>query len=216
MSDINLLDDKEYETTLKPVIDWLSINDTPEKSDIIFAFGSLRLPEVWTQVEKLYKEEYAPHILVSGGMVKGVTQELGKPEALIIKEGLLRKGIPAEAILTEEESTNTLENVIFGVRYLKAQGIDIKNAILVAKPFHMRRCLATLKKQFSEINILCCPPQGSIMELIDRPKAEFAERIIGEFERLKIYAEKGDILLQEVPDDVARTLQQLKKLLEPK
>ncbi|MGK3947139.1 ElyC/SanA/YdcF family protein, partial [Streptomyces caeruleatus] len=69
---------------------------------------------------ELYNQQYANYIIISGG-IGGLTKRLGgsKPEALVIKEYLMVHGIPSEDIITEINSTNTLENVIFGLETLK-------------------------------------------------------------------------------------------------
>lgn len=188
------------------IYNYLTINDTPEKSDIIFIFGGMIMPKVWERALELYNQQYANYIIISGG-IGGLTKRLGgsKPEAEVIEEYLMTHGVPSKAIITEIKSTNTLENVIFGLETLKEHNLPHNKIIITSKPFHMRRCLATFQKHSSGLEILCCPPQGTFEELIDRPQDEYYKRLVEEVMRLKKYGEKGDIVVQHIPDNILAT-----------
>ncbi|MFA6301112.1 MAG: YdcF family protein [Candidatus Paceibacterota bacterium] len=181
---------------------YLAINDVPEKSDVVFVFGQIKMPKVWDRACQLYKDGFANKILVSGGAGK-IIKELrpGFTEAEIIKDYLVSKGLPGNKIIVEDEATNTLENVILGMKKLNKETVYPKKIIAVSKPFHMRRCLATFEKYFPEIKVLCCPPIGEFNELMDRPLAEYNQRLLGELKRLKDYGDKGDIKTQNIPDE---------------
>jgi hypothetical protein len=117
--------------------------------------------------------------------------------------------VPDRNIVRERESTNTLENILFGMKRLQERGIKISSAILVAKPMHMRRCVATFNRQYPEVKVLCSPPAGSLLEFIDRPKPECLGRLIAEVERLETYATKGDIVRQNIPDSVREVIKEI-------
>lgn len=185
------------------IYNYLTINDAPVKSDVIFIFGGIIMPKVWERALEIYNQQYANYILIAGG-IGGHTKRLGelKPEAEVIKEYLMTHGVPSRAIITEIKSTNTLENVIFGLETLKEHDLPHHKIIITSKPFHMRRCLATFQKHSSGLEILCCPPQGTFEELIDRPRDEYYKRLTEELLRLKRYGEKGDILTQDIPPEI--------------
>lgn len=185
------------------IYNYLTINDAPVKSDIIFIFGGMIMSKVWERALELYNQQYANYIIISGG-IGGLTKRLGgsKPEAEVIKEYLMTHGVPSKAIITEIKSTSTLENVIFGLETLKEHNLPHNKIIITSKPFHMRRCLATFQKHSSGLEILCCPPQGTFEELIDRPQDEYYKRLVEEVLRLKSYGENGDILTQDIPPEI--------------
>lgn len=208
------MSDKQYEELLQPIQTWLSINNAPQKSDIIFVFGGIRQPLVWDRAVELYVSGFASKILVTGGFgplskARGVEN----PEAQTIKEYFIKNKIPESAILIEDKATNTLENIIFSMKLLAEKDLQIHQAILVSKPFHMRRCFATFKKHFPSIELLCCPPKGSVVELLDRSKKEYAERLLAELDRLEEYANKGDLIYQEVPEEILNVSHELKRML---
>ena len=125
-----------------------------------------------------------------------------KPEALVFKDALTRQGVPGSAITTEVRAGNTLENVRFGMAALAAAGQTPRSALLVAKAFVMRRCLATFARQHAEVDVRGCPPPGSLSDQRDRPLAAFAARLVVELDRIDKYGATGDIELQEIPNTV--------------
>ena len=70
------------------------------------------------------------------------------PEAKIMKEKALSLEVPEEAILTEEESNNTTENVLCSMLVLERKFLlqNIKRLIVVSSPFHIQRLSLTLSR----------------------------------------------------------------------
>lgn len=223
MSGAKLTDDETFASLVAPVVDYLCIRQTPQKADAIFLFGSLKLPAVWRQAAELYRQGYAPKILVAGGVGAANAGERsrfgladGSSESAFIRNELIELGVPFPSIITEERSTNTLENIVFGMRRLKEEGLDARRLMLVSKPFHARRCLATFERQFPSVEVICSPPKMSVLEAVDRPRKEFAERLLGELDRLRTYADKGDISRQELPTSIKDTARKLGSVLAEK
>jgi hypothetical protein len=127
---------------------------------------------------------------------------------------MVKEGVPESAFIIEDKATNALQNVILGMAVLKEQNINVNKAILVGKPFMMRRSLATFQKQFPEVVLLSCPPQGPIIKFIDRARSVFAGRLLNELARLKTYAEKGDITEQPLPESVQAGADNLREQLD--
>ena len=119
--------------------------DDKLKGDCIWVFGSIRdIDERLNLAIKLYKDKRAPYILFTGGKGKyGVT-----PEATIMKEKALEMGIPEEAIISEEESFNTTENVLCSMITLERKFLlkNINRLIIVSSEFHIRRIMLTISK----------------------------------------------------------------------
>lgn len=124
--------------------------------------------------------------------------------------------VPEASIITEDKATNTLENVIFGIKEFEKSGNKCNSVILTAKPFHLRRCRATFKKQFPNIKICCSFPEMDFNKYlsyeIDRTENEIIKRIVGEIDRLKIYAEKGDIIREDIPSNIETAAKKLKDI----
>jgi tetratricopeptide (TPR) repeat protein len=73
-------------------------------------------------------------IIVTGGVPKQ-----GNTESKLMKEWLISKGIAEERILTEDKSTDTVENALFTTAILEKEGL--KDVTLVTSASHMRRAL---------------------------------------------------------------------------
>lgn len=201
MGDIDGLNDKAYEQLLLPVWQYLVPEADPERSDVLFVFGGLGL-EVPARAAQLYENGFAPLVVISGSSGPLTQGVFTKPEAQVFKEEMVRFGVPEDVIITENHATNTGQNVTLGMKALQAAGNNIASAILVAKSFIMRRCVATFNKQFPEVRLIPCPPRGSLIQFVDRPRREFAARMLAELQRLKDYGGKGFILEQQIPQEV--------------
>ena len=108
------------------------INDDLKHADCILGLGSYDL-RVAERCADLYFENLAPLIIFSGGFGNWTEGFWDKPEAETFKEHILHKGIPADAIKTETESTNIGENIKFTKKLLSELGVQLKSIILVTK-----------------------------------------------------------------------------------
>jgi len=212
MPDIDHVDDHTYQEALWPIWDYLAVAEPPQQSDLIFVFGGLDLA-VPARAAELFLGGYAPLILVSGNVGPFSKDAFNKPEALIFQDEMAKLGVPRESIITEEKATNALENVIFGMQVLSSKKLSISRAILISKPFMMRRAMATFQQQFPSIVVHPCPPVGEILSFCDRSRYDFAERLLAELKRLKVYSQKGDITPQHLPESVVAAAERIKTLL---
>lgn len=116
---------------------------TPSVSDTIIILGAklidqepsmilrLRLDEAI----KLYKEGYAPTMIVSGA--QGEDEEVS--EAASMRNYLISHGIGAEHILLEDQSFNTYQNLANSQKIMQEH--NFKTAIIVSNASHIRRSL---------------------------------------------------------------------------
>jgi uncharacterized SAM-binding protein YcdF (DUF218 family) len=81
----------------------------------------------------LYKDHYAPKILMSGGTDK----ETGANEAETMKIIAMADGVPETDILVEKESASTYENFSFSQKVI--QGAGLRSVIIVSDPYHNAR-----------------------------------------------------------------------------
>ena len=115
------------------------------KGNCIWVFGSKNdLDERLNLAVELYNNKRAPYILFAGGKGKEGTI----PEAKIMKEKALALGIPEEVILTEEESNNTIENILCSMLVLERKFLlqNIERLIIVSSPFHIQRLSHSLSR----------------------------------------------------------------------
>jgi uncharacterized SAM-binding protein YcdF (DUF218 family) len=188
------------------------INDTIEKSDCILVLGS-HDTRVAERAAELFLEGWAPLIVFSGGLGRLTNGFWTKTEADKFAEVAVDKGVPAQCILIENKSTNTGENVLFSKALLKENNLDPQSFIVIQKPYMERRSYATFKKHWPEKKLTVTSPQISFE---DYPKGHITlEQVInimvGDLQRIKLYAEKGFQIPQEIPGEVWNAY---KKLIE--
>ena len=202
--------DQEVIHLAKILWEYHHMHHEPEKSECILALGShdLRVAE---RAADLYLQGWAPLIIFSGGLgnfTKGVWTE---PEADQFARIAVERGVPPEAILTENKSTNTGENILFTAQLLKEKKLDITHFIVVQKPYMERRSFATFKKHWPDKHLVVTSPQISFE---DYPTSEISiEKLInimvGDFQRIKLYPEKGFQIAQHIPDHVWQAYERL-------
>jgi uncharacterized SAM-binding protein YcdF (DUF218 family) len=128
---------------IRRITRYLDIQATPKQADIAFVFGSAS--NIPAQIAAMvYQEGIVDHIVLTGG----INRESGKPEAEKHLRVLLAQGIPHDKIIVEGKSTNTKENVRLA-RGVMAEKLDlarIKSVVAVAKWYHSRRAVMTLKR----------------------------------------------------------------------
>jgi uncharacterized SAM-binding protein YcdF (DUF218 family) len=184
-----------------------------EKADCILALGShdLRVPE---RVAELYLHGYAPLVIMSGGL-GNFTQEIWtEKEADKFAATAIQKGVPQEAILIENNSTNTGENILFTQKILKETGLNPESFIVVQKPYMERRSYATFKKHWPDKKLMVTSPQISFETYPNEeiPLERVINIMVGDLQRIKIYPEKGFQIYQEIPEDVWNAYERLIEL----
>ena len=201
---------KEVLVDARRLWDYHHLNHTPQKSDCILVLGSHDL-RVADRGAELYLQGWAPILIFSGGLgnvTKGIWKDA---EADRFARIALDKGVPAEAIFIENQSTNTGENILFTQRLLLEKGLHPQTFLLVQKPYMERRSYATFKKQWPDKDLIVTSPQISFE---DYPTEEISmEKVInimvGDLQRIRIYPGKGFQIPQEIPDDVWASFERL-------
>ncbi|OGN19305.1 MAG: hypothetical protein A3I32_02740 [Candidatus Yanofskybacteria bacterium RIFCSPLOWO2_02_FULL_45_10] len=195
----------------KILLDFL-IESTPEKelpvTDAIFIFGHYD-PRPALQAAKLWKMGKAPKIIICGKGREKIPVDF-ESEADFYASVIEQEGIPNYALVLEKESTNTLENIIFGMRACSVNGINPESLILCAMPPLLRRSCATFRKQFPAISVCGSAFLMSPEEFLTPSRLL---RVIGEFDRLKIYSEKGDVVPVVIPEKVLLALEKIKEVI---
>jgi len=184
-----------------------------EKSDCILALGSHDL-RVADRAAELYLEGWAPLLIFSGGLGNLTKEIWNEPEADQFAAIAKRKGVPEAAILIENRSTNTGENIIFTQQLLRDKQLDPQSFIVVQKPYMERRSFATFKKNWPEKKLLVTSPQFSLEQYItpEISMEKVINIIVGDLQRIKIYPAKGFQISQEIPDDVWQAYEELVRL----
>ncbi|NTU69435.1 YdcF family protein [bacterium] len=113
---------------------FLSPQNKLEKSDVIVAISGGETRTRTEEAIKLYKDGWAPYLLFSGAARSG---DVSNAESM--KNVAIKKGVPAEKIFIEEESTSTYENALLSKKIIDKY--KWSKIILVTSPYHQRRAL---------------------------------------------------------------------------
>jgi uncharacterized SAM-binding protein YcdF (DUF218 family) len=97
----------------------------------------------------LYHEGYAPRLVFSSGFVRVFR------EPHVMRVLAMSLGVPAEAIILEEQAASTYDNVRFVSEILKTQGMS--SILLVSSPYHMRRALMVFQRQAPWVAVVPAP-----------------------------------------------------------
>lgn len=194
----------------KKIWDYHLMHQAVRKADGIFVLGSNDARVVDRAVE-LFNQGYATFIVFSGN-VGALTKNLfPKPEAEVFADKAKEMDIPEQAILIENRSTNTGENIRFTRELLKEKGLEVKSLILIQKPYMERRTYATYKNEWPELDGIVTSPQISFENYPtkDISKELMINLLVGDLQRIKLYAERGLQIPQEIPTEVWEAYKEL-------
>jgi uncharacterized SAM-binding protein YcdF (DUF218 family) len=149
--------------------------------------------------------------VLSGNLGSLTSDMWTRPEAEIFADAAAAMGVPREKMLIEARSTNTGENVDFCRALLAERGLEPRRAIAVQKPYMERRTHATFRQRWPELDVRVTSPQIAFEAY---PNDEITREdvihiMVGDFQRLMLYARKGWSAPQEIPDDVMDAYQDL-------
>src|SRR5687768_4659726 len=115
--------DQKTTSLAKILWDYHQMKHPLEKTDCILVLGShdLRVAERGAQ---LYLDEWAPLLIFSGGLGNFTQEMWTEAEADQFARIAMDMGVPQEAILVENQSTNTGENILFTQKLLTEGGLD--------------------------------------------------------------------------------------------
>jgi len=190
--------------------DYHHMNHQLKKTDCILALGSHDL-RVADRAAELYLEGWAPLVIMSGGL-GNLTQDMWTvPEADQFAAIAIKKGVPADAVLVENQSTNTGENILFTQRLLRKMGLEPHSFIVVQKPYMERRSYATFKKHWPDKELVVTSPQMSMVDYVtdEIPMEKVINIMAGDLQRIKLYPAKGFQIHQEIPAEVWDAYEQL-------
>ena len=164
---------------------------------------------------ELFLDRWAPLLIFSGGL-GSITKHLWtEPEADQFAKIAAGMGVPREQMLVENRSTNTGENIRLTRQLLAERKLDPQKFILVQKPYMERRSFATFRKLRPEKQVCVTSPQIGFEEYLDSyandelSVDDVISIMVGDLQRIKVYAEKGFQIPQQVPADVWSAYEEL-------
>ena len=208
---------KEALEPLQVIWDYLCLNVKPQKADVIVGFGNFN-EDIPRRAAELYLQGYAPRILFTGGLGRNTVGLLPESEADRFARVAIGCGVPDEAIIREDKSTNTAENIIFTRKLLEELNIPHDHILGVHQPFMERRITAAMGVYWPELNFSVTSPQVTIPEYLEAAKGQGITEnasisvIVGDFQRMKLYADKGWQVPQEIPQSAWEAFDRLVEL----
>lgn len=199
---------------LQVIWDYLGMHQEPQKADCIVGFGNFN-DNIARRAAQLYHQGYADRVLFTGGLGRNTRGLLPETEAARFARVAEECGVPGDAILREDRSTNTKENILFTRDLLTQLGLPRDHILGVHQPFMERRICAALGVYWPEVRITVTSPQVTIPEyLADAKRQGITENaavsvIVGDFQRMDLYAQKGYQLPQEIPEEAWEAFRQL-------
>lgn len=207
----------DRQTAIHILWDYLCLNQTPAAADCIVGFGCYN-EDVARRAAQLYHQGLAPLILFTGGLGRNTSAMWTESEASRFAAIAMAEGVPEAAILREEQSTNSGENLIFSRRMLAERGLTHPRIIGVQKPYMERRLFAAFPVYWPEATVTVTSWQQTYEQYLSglsrwgRTEEDTIHMIVGDFQRISVYAELGYQIPQEIPKKVTEAFHCLVKL----
>lgn len=131
------------------LIVWDGLRDELHQADVAIVLGSKveldgrpsnRLKARLDRTVELYRSHYFPSIIVSGGVGKE-----GFNEAAVMRDYLVKSGIPTEVILLDSKGVNTAATAANAQPLMKQHGW--RCVLVVTQYFHVPRSVLALRRE---------------------------------------------------------------------
>lgn len=194
--------------------DYMCLREIPEQGDLILGFGCYN-EDVARRAAQLYRQGYAPKVVFTGGLGRNTQNMWTQSEAERFGAIALAEGVPEEAVLLENRSTNTGENFRFTRELLAKNGIAVKKVIAVQKPYMERRLKGAFPVYWPEVAVSITSWQQNYEEYLaglgrwGRTEQDTIEMLVGDVQRIWLYAGKGFQIGQAVPRTVLEAFEEL-------
>ena len=207
----------EFLEPLQVIWDYLCLGEEAKQANCIVGFGNFNT-DIARRAAELYHQGLAPKVLFTGGLGRNTEGLLPEPEAVRFAKVAMECGVPAEDILLEDKSINTKENIEFTRVLLEKEGIPCDHILGVHQPFMERRIKAAMGVYWPDLNFSVTSPRVTIPEYLERAKKQGITEnasvsvIVGDFQRMDLYAKKGFQIPQHIPDEAWDAFHQLVKM----
>lgn len=172
-------------------------------TDVGIGLGSHDLG-VSTYAAELYQRGMFPLIVFTGANAPTTVERFPRGEAVHYAEHAQELGVPTGAIIVEPNATNTGENIVLSRAALADKGISPEAVTLISRPYQQRRAYATCRKIWPEVDVICASrplPLADYIDTIGDPD-RVLNMLVGDTQRITVYAERGFAVPQPMPDDV--------------
>ena len=160
---------------------------------------------------RLFHEGLFPWIVFTGANAPTTVNRFPRGEAVHYREYAVEQGVPADSILVEPRATNTAQNLEYSRQLLAERGIPVQSVLIMSRPYQQRRAYATCKLMWPEVDVVCA---SNPLELDDYVRSigdprRVVDMLVGDTQRIEVYAERGFAIPQEMPDEVRVAFERL-------
>lgn len=196
--------------------DYHQLGHDPIAADVMVVFGTNDI-RVAVFAAGLYHSDFARTLVCTGGVAHcGDMLATGwtRPESEIFADAAAAEGVPKVRILLESRALNTAENIRYTRQLLEERGLHPRNVLLVCKPFMQRRVWATMAVEWPEMPATVVSQRMTLDEYFteELPPEKIIPIMMGDFQRIWIYAKKGWSAPQRIPEEVMRAYRELVRL----
>ncbi len=178
---------REPDSFFRAVTELVFLREEPAEADVIFIPGSSHAEPV-RLAAALWRRGCAPRLLPSGRFAAGAERfrlPEWETECAWMCELLAAEGVPAAALMREEQARCTWDNARLSREVCDAAGLEVRRALLCCRPFHARRAKLYYQWAFPEAEIRCVPCREEGVNAEDWHRTEAGRRrVLGELRRL--------------------------------
>lgn len=207
----------DFMQPLQVIWDYLGMHQQPQKADCIVGFGNFN-DNIARRAAELYHAGFAPKVLFTGGLGRNTEGLFREPEAVRFAKVAMECGVPEEDVILEDRSTNTKENIEFTREKLESLGVPCNRLLGVHQPFMERRISAAFGVYWPGTELIVTSPQVTIEEYLRDAEKQGITRnaaisvIVGDFQRIELYAKLGYQLPQHIPQEAWQAFYRLVEL----
>ncbi|OWU99611.1 hypothetical protein B5D80_29040 [Micromonospora wenchangensis] len=152
----------------------------------------------------LYHQGMYPTLVFTGANAPTTIGTFPRGEAVHYREYAIAHGVPADAILIDTQAKNTGQNIEHTRALLTENQVQARSVILMSRPYQQRRAYATCKQLWPEVDVICASHPLSLDDYVTSigDTRKVMDMLVGDTQRIDMYAELGFAIPQHVPDDV--------------
>lgn len=160
---------------------------------------------------RLFREGLFPRIVFTGANAPTTVERFPRGEAVHYREYAVEQGVPGEAILVEPRAMNTAQNLEYSRQLLTEHRIPVKSVLIMSRPYQQRRAYATCRLMWPEVDVVCASNPLDLDDYMSSigDRRRVVDMLVGDTQRIEVYAERGFAIPQEMPDEVRAAFERL-------
>ncbi|GHJ54805.1 hypothetical protein Nm8I071_41120 [Nonomuraea sp. TT08I-71] len=160
---------------------------------------------------RLFQAGLFPWIVFTGANAPTTVERFPRGEAVHYRGYAIEQGVPAEAILVEPRATNTAQNLEYSRQLLAEHRIPVKSVLIMSRPYQQRRAYATCRLMWPEVDVVCASNPLDLDDYVSSigDPRRVVDMLVGDTQRIEVYAERGFAIPQEMPDEVRTAFERL-------